>query len=579
MTADELRGEQPAARGAAAPARSRTGAPDTRAGWTAGGRLLLVLILALAAGLRFAGLSFGLDADDPSHTVLNNQVDERSMAQSVLDGLLAGRLDPGDFLFRGPGGFLVFGALDAAVLLPSALAHPGGWEGLRADLDRNLSRLILWHRTWSALAGVATVLVLAQLVRRRMGQTAGLLAALFTATFYLHVRESHFGTMDPLFGLLFTGTLAALLQAAADGTRRSFLRAGLLAGATASIKYFGGALVLHALLALLVARRRAGAQGRPAPPWTLLAWTGAAMAAGFLLLAPSVWLDPRPLADKVIMSVDSFGMRPSAGSLGELVRYHARLTAGYGLGAPLCALALCGLLAGLLRRGPLRLPALFALLALPCALAVDLPALRYGLPVLLAGVPLAAGTAAGLLAPLLARPGPAPRAVAAAALAACLLPGTRRCVDFDARVARTDTRLLMLDRLAALGAPREDIWALGGFGLPRLPEGLPSPFLDIHRMLVRDRGLLTRMADDPPRYVLQDLSAPDLREWTGVDVEPLLASRYREIARYDPRPDPDAVPLDVFREADLPQHVFPFRDPGAVDRPGPPLVLYELCPD
>jgi len=497
----------------------------------------------------------------------------------VREGLLAGSLEAGDFRFRGPGGFLIFGALDAAALLPSALSHPRGWGGLRADLDANLSQLILLHRTWSALAGIATVLMLARLVRRQLGLSAGIIAATFTAACYLHVRESHFGTIDTLFGLAFVCTLDALLDLAHDGTRRSSLRAGLWAGIATAIKYFGGVLVLHLLLAHAWSRHAARTRGATPPPWSAVAWTGAAMLAGFLLLSPSIVVQPMELFDAVVASVSGYGARPTGVSLAELPSYHALTSTWIGWGAAPTVLAACGLAWGLWRAGPLRLPALFALLTLPCVLALHLPAVRYALPWLLALAPLAAGCAGAWLAPLLSRRGVVPRVVAVAAVLACVLPGTLRSAAFGERVGRTDTRLLMLDRLAELGVPSSEVWAFGLYGLPRSAGSAPAPYVDVYREVARQPDFLARAEADPPRYVLRDPGAQDLSAWTGLDLDALLARRYRRSVQFDPRAPPGSLPLGALSDAGTPQHFLSFTQPAAVDRPGPVLELFELRAD
>jgi len=546
-----------------------------------------VLILVAAAALRFWSLPFGLDLHDPSRAVLNNLVDEHWMARGELDGLLAGNLDAGDFLARGPAGFLVFGALDAAALLPFALAHPEGWAGLRADLDANLSPLLLLHRLWSTLAGLAAVLVFARFGRRHFGERAGLIAAAFLATCYLHVRESHIGGVDVLFGMLFVCSLDALLDVARRGSRADWVRAGLLSGATAATKYFGGVLVLHALAAHLLSRRAARRRGTSPPPWTRLPLGAACMAAGMLVLSPSLVVQPMAVLRKVQWSVETFAVRPTGGGLGDLIAYHARVSAWSGLGAAVCVLAGWGAWLGLRDGGPLRVLLLFTVLALPCALAMELNAVRYALPVLEGMVLLAAVAAARLLElrssrataqPPPARasaPGAGRRALAAALVAGCVLPGVLRCIAYDTRVARTDTRLIMLDRLAELHAARDEVVAFGIHGLPRPSEQLPQPFVDLYREFRQDRQLPARIAADPPRYVLFEPGAPDYARWIGFDPRELIARRYRVVFVADGRVDPSATSYAQLIDSGVPTHMMPFARPQAVDFPGPVLQLYE----
>jgi hypothetical protein len=554
-------------------------APPRLREWSRRGRLTLALIVALAAGLRFWSLSFGLDDADPSRAVLNNLVDENNMARTELHGLLAGRIEASDFLMRGAGGFLVLGTLDAAALLPSALTHEGGWAGLREDLEEHLSRLIRLHRTWAALFGTLTVLALARLAGRHFGEPAGLIAAAFGATCYMHVRESHIGGVDVLFGLLFVCTLDALLDVAVLGSRAAWVRAGLLAGATTAAKYFGGVLVLHALAAHLLSRRAARAGGTREPPWSRLAVGAACMAASFLALCPSLFVEAPRVVERALWAAGTMRTRPDGGLPTGLIAYHARVSAWYGLGAAVCCLAAWGAWLGLRRAGPLRVLLLFTLLALPTVLAMNLNGVRYALPVLLCLLLLAAAGASRLLALLPLRWGAARTVLAAAAIAACVLPGVLRCIAYGERVGRTDTRLLMLDRLAALGVPPDDIFAMGIHGLPRPADHLPRPFVDGYRALRQQPDLFDRFAQSPPRYILLEPGAFEYWRATGFDLTGMLAERYRLLAVVDGRVDPAATPYAELTDSGVPTHMLPFVRPQAVDRPGPVLQLFERRPD
>ena len=65
--------------------------------------------------------------------------------------------------------------------------------------------LTLIPRGFVAVAGTATILVLARLARDAAGRATALVAALFLAVAILHVRDSHFATVDVLTTLLATG--------------------------------------------------------------------------------------------------------------------------------------------------------------------------------------------------------------------------------------------------------------------------------------------------------------------------------------------------------------------------------------
>ena len=156
--------------------------------------LLVVGALAVALWLRVWGLSFGLDFHEVERAVLSHQNDELAMAASVRDRLLRGDLHPGAYLHWGSGGFLIQGAVDALVF---------GARGLDAELDRlveNPSSMLLVHRWISVIAALLTVWVAARVASRELSPPAGPITALLLAGCYLHVRESHFGTLEAMLG-------------------------------------------------------------------------------------------------------------------------------------------------------------------------------------------------------------------------------------------------------------------------------------------------------------------------------------------------------------------------------------------
>lgn len=237
-------------------------------------RLALPGILVLALVLRLVGIDFGLDLTDSKRTNVAIHIDERGMVEAVQKGLLRGSLHPGKFVFRGPAGFLVFGCVDVALTGVCALQHPRGWDGRVADLDANPSWLHLVHRCISAVAGAAAVYVLARMLRREFDARTGLLAGLFLATAYLHVRDSHFGTVDALFSLTILLAIDAMLRWVHEPSGRRAALGGFLAGVSTATKYFSVLLGLHLFVAHFFARKTAASRCPPCsntratpPPW------------------------------------------------------------------------------------------------------------------------------------------------------------------------------------------------------------------------------------------------------------------------------------------------------------------------
>lgn len=525
------------------------------------------LLLVVALALRAWNLDFGLVPGDPDASVLGNQVDEQGMVESVLEGLGNADLHPGDFLHRGPGGYLVLLLVDAALVGAWSVTLPGGWDEALARLSEDPVPLHLVHRVVSMVAGVLTVLLVARVARRHLDATSATLAGLFCAVGYLHVRESHFGTVDALWALGTVAVLGAALDLVARPSGRAYLRAGLLAGATAAIKYFGVLLLPALLVAHAQARARARAEGRPRPGGGPLLLGALGVPLGFALLSPFLAFAPADLVAQLGWSSGQIGAAPSPGAIGRALAHHVPITLLAGMGEAIFGLAVVGLVAGLLRPGPTRLIGVLCLVSIPALLVTRHHPVRFGLSLaVLLTLP-----AGWIVAPLVrGRPGRA-----ALLVPVLVLPGLVRAVSFDRLVGRTDTRQQALATLDELGARREQVVAFGHHGLPRAREPGRRAYVDYYRRLhvagTIDARALRR---DPPRYLLLDETADPGLGWDALSG--WVARRYRLHSRFEGRVDPAAAPYPD-PEAGTPAFMVPFRAPypWVVSRPGPPLSLYE----
>ena len=537
-------------------------------------RLALIVVLATAALLRLWGLGFGLELDDPSRSVLNNEVDEHGMATQVATGLREGSLHPGEFLHRGPGGYLVFAVADLVVLAPRIVFGDTSWDTALQDLARFPALLQLIHRGVSALAGFLTVLAIMALTDRLGGRRAGLLAGALLAVAYVHVRQSHYGTVDTLWALLVVVTLERALSWSAQPTTRGALLLGVLGGAAAAVKYFGVLLGGPLLLAWWCARRAGTPDGSEpsATPRVSLSTLGLLLLGsigGFALLSPIVVLAPGDLFEKLLWSTETYGSEPAASELFGSLAHHARFTLWVGLGEPVVVFAVIGLLLGLRAGGEPRQLALSALLLTPSLFLTSHHPVRFGLPVAVLAVPFAGV----LLDRVLERVG---RPWGIAVLLLALAPSLVRSVAFDALIGRTDTRVEIVQHLRQAGAEAEDVYAFGIYGLPR---NKPKPYVDVYRASHRAGGSPPApVAEAWPRFLLRDLTADGVSSLGWDAAAPLVGSRYREVVRLDGRTDPTAVPMPD-PAAGTPSHFVPYAEPWTMRRPGPGLVLYERLED
>jgi len=544
-----------------------------------------LLILAVALLLRLDGLSHGLHLDDPMQVELGSQRDERAMAQAVLDGPLSGSADPGIFLHWGSGGFWTFGLLDLSVVGLAALV---GSDDLTQTWRENPSGILLLHRLASAAAGLLTVLVLLRAAARERGSRTALCAAALLATCYLHVRESHVGSLDVLLTLWITlawdQSLAWLAARRQDGTsqtagRRHALRAGLALGLATATKTIGALGFGLPLLAWWLGRPRRGDQRRSHGANISLLGALLAGAGTLALLSPHLLWALDDVTQLLRENSARFAAGP--GDLPAALSEHLTNSLGVGLGWVTMALAVVGA-AALLAERDRRARCLLWLTLWPCLflVAFRLTATRYALP-LLPGLCLLAAVGIESLTVRLGslRPRASGWALGALMMAAMALP-LRRSLSFGRLLRAVDTRIDVAATLREAGAQRDDVLAFGLYGLPAMhPGARKAPWVSFLGMRARQgdaarEGVLAH----PPRFMLHERShhALDAKGW-DLFAE-LVAQRYERVLRLDGRSD-RATPALPDETTGNPSFFVPWARPWLMQRPGPALDLYRLRDD
>jgi 4-amino-4-deoxy-L-arabinose transferase-like glycosyltransferase len=231
--------------------------------------VLLGLIIALALGLRLWGLNWSLPW--PIHP------DERTPVDQARAMLASGDLGPEDF--KNPSAFiyLIAGELLVTQTL-GTFAGPFGW-----DVPGSTHLLA---RLTSALVGTASVGVLYAVGASLFGRPAGLLAALFLAVSFIHVRNSHYGVND----VTAVGLLLVSLYFAVRLLRRPALRwyvlAGLVGGLATSTKYSMGFFFAPILVAHWLASRGSAQELRGRSGIAAVVLAGASGLAGYLIGTP-----------------------------------------------------------------------------------------------------------------------------------------------------------------------------------------------------------------------------------------------------------------------------------------------------
>ena len=297
--------------------------------------------------------------------------------------------------------------------------------------------LSLVARTSVALAGTATILATARLARQVADARTAAIAAWFLAVAVLHVRDSHFATVDVLLTLLVTGCLVLVLEAIEAPTIRAVALAGFVGGLAASTKYSAGALVLTALFL------RRGWEPRLRDLLTF----GAAFGAGFVMTTPYAVLDFAQFSTD--LRYDAAHLRGGHGvDLGRGWFYHPSFSLLFGLGPLLFFAAIAGAVPFWQRYRRAAIPiGVFAFATFAALGAGRTVFFRYMLPlipILCLSAAIGIDTLAGWISPRL----PIRRVVVTVILAGLVVrPSLVTSIQLDRLLAQTDSRVLAAEWL------------------------------------------------------------------------------------------------------------------------------------
>ena len=403
-------------------------------------RRALTGIVILGAALRLFPIWFGLP-------YAQARPDESVAIEHAL-GIFSGDLNP--HFFNWPSVTLY--AFAALYKIASILHVPLGPYALT-----------LIPRGFVALAGTATILVLARLARDVAGRATALVAALFLSVAILHVRDSHFATVDVLTTLLATASLALLIAALRNDSIKLFTLAGLACGLATSTKY-SVALLMVAMAAAQIVRLYDGKNRF----LSLRAWAppllfAAAFVAGFVAGTPYALIESATFKAHFLNDSGQLAHGHNI-ILGRGWTYHFTHTLPYGLGLPIFGAALAGWIP-FTRHYPR--PA-FVIGAFAAAFYLGIGSgytvfFRYLLPL----VPIACLSAAVLVthaASWIAARTRLSAAVTTAVLAALVagLP-LLNSVWLDVLLAKTDTRVLAAEWLKPRLRATDTLYDAGGY--------------------------------------------------------------------------------------------------------------------
>jgi hypothetical protein len=512
----------------------------------------LGLALVLASLLRLWGIDYGI----PHPTI---RPDEERLVGRAQHIFATGNWHPGSFFYPSLPFYLDALALHAYYAAGKLV---GRYEEPRDFLfDVAVTRPGLHYRVArvvSAAAGIATILAVYALSLAAYGRPrAALLAAFALAVCHLHVRDSHFATVDVLATLFVTLSLVYACRASSAPTARNFVLAGVLAGLAISSKYNAGLVVIPIGVAAFYRGRETLSR---------LALAAAASAAAFAITSPYVLLRFGGFRSDMSF-LDDYLFRT-----GDLALWdHLKLTFPHGLGWPLYVFSALGLARTILRRRhPDAVLLSFAVPFLVMISSVRITFPRYVLPL----VPLLLVFAADLVSSLLERiPSMRMRAASTAAAAMVLLaPPLLDSSSFNRIAAREDTRLQAASFVSENFEPQTRILVCRGYGAPAINADRRRP--PAFAVEERDCG-----AEGPLPRDAGFLVTHDHRELPFSRNHPSL-SRFLEehgeaIATFDPYRQGAGVE-PVFYRSDA--FYIPFAGLDAVERGGPIVRIWKLQP-
>ena len=547
----------------------------------------LAAVLAAGLALRTWGLGFGLP-----HTAA--RPDESLLVHRAL-AVAGGDLNPGFFNYPSLHIYLLAGLYGLYYLLLRSMAEVSGAQDFLFRFLADPGGVWLLGRALTAAMGTATLVWVYRAARSIDGPAAGLAAAVLGAGAFLHVRDSHFLTVDVPAAFWAAGSFALALQHLGDGRRRILLAAAVLGGLSASTKY-ATALFLPALLAA------AFLSPLPGPRWRTAAAVLAAWGLAFAAASPYVVLDPQAFWRDFSFEWRHFG-RGHGIDLGNGWLHHLTFSLRHGLGWPLLAASVAGLcwFAARRRAGDLLILAGVVVYFLVAGAGASL-FVRYVIPL----VPLACVAAACALCR--AAGGGMAATVAAGLLLA--VPPTAASLAHDRLLARTDTRVLAAAWIEENVEPGSTLAFTGSsYGHPQLrPEKawIERQLREARRAGERGRRLALQLQNPSwppgPAYDLVELRGTNPRglsslwpparpselrargvDWLVVQRHPLAyaaipgilaaeLSSLDPVAEWDPfvaeGETPVYDPLDAYYA--------PLSGHRAVRRPGPLLRIYRL---
>jgi 4-amino-4-deoxy-L-arabinose transferase-like glycosyltransferase len=520
-------------------------------------RLLLAVLLAIAAVLRFWGLRFGL----PN---IVTRPDENTVVAAAARFMIRRTLDPDFFNYPSLymyaiGALYATGCTAATVIqrFPTMGACVAAWP-------TDWTPLFVTARAVTACAGVGGVAAVVA-IGRRLDRLAGPVAGLLLAVAFLHVRDSHFAVTDVPMTTMVLCSLLLLLRAHEQPSAARFALAGMVGGLASATKYNGVLVIAAAAVSQILAWRDRG-DAAPLRNTRLVVFVAAAVigfAIGtpYAVIAPlRVWRDASSEATH-LLAVHG-GIQLGVGWI-----YHALVTLPNGVGWWLLAGGVAGAAVSLARK-PAEASIVFAFPTIYYAVAGRgytvftrymtpvVPFLCLGASIMIVWVATRAAARRSWLG----------WAAGSALVAACTIPTVVKSVQFDRVLSRTDSRVLATNWLSQRVMRGASILLVcSSYGKPQLwDRGVALPY----HVLTWEQDSKAVIAGTRPDVVVVEESGLTYYSVVPAELKAVLTDYTLQQVIFGSNPRQ----LHVYDQQDA--FYLPIDNFSGVVRPGPTFRIY-----
>ena len=515
----------------------------------------IVVILALAAGLRVWGIDFGLPH------ALEARPDERELVHRAVK-FFEGDFHPKRFSYPSLFYYLLYLCYWALVLAGKLTGAIESYYDLPFVFVSGSNALHITARLLSAAFGVATVYVVWAIGKRCFGRRAGFLAALFLAVAYLHGRDSHFGVTDVAMTFFVTCGYLPILSVLRGGKRSAYVWAGLIWGLGISAKYNAAVLGLPLLVAHVLRSTREHLRYN----WRRLTLAGAIAAAAFVCTSPYSLIDFREFWGDFYFEIFVHGREGHALEAGRGWWHHLAVTFRYGLGLPMCLAAFGGMVLLAVRGGKMGAVLICLPLAYYCIIGPRHTLfVRYALPL----VPFAA-LFAGHFCSEIMRTSRGVRALCLLSVLAITAPPAARLVRLGDFLSRQDTRGLAALWIESHLEPGDEVgWVGTKYTVATPPSELKARVRS--SSMIHLLGTADQLDELRPKFVAT-CTHRTLGHFCEVppDIAEQLEADYELLVTIDPQG------AETYRDVYDVQDAFfaPYAGFRGVTRPGPGILVY-----